>query len=430
MRSKRFAQRCSSEIGSVLPFVALGLTTLLLFLALALDQGVLYVGRTQLQQMVDASSRAALLALARQGATRQDAISAANEVAANNSLMQGGLANTNFNVVFGTYNFLTGAFVQEEMPIGTPQAVRIVVSRAGDRSFKSLLTGSDIVANADSIAALRCRNVVFVQDVSSSFKEDITKIQDALRTTIAILALQDSFTAVGTRVGLVAFRNIVAPAGTTRMLVAPGDVAIRNAIDALDDDNVLCKDSIERQFTAGGVLALVPSCVGSDMRGALRETERLLAPGNGRLEACEDLVLTISDGVPCKITEADLLQFPPFIRSEFKPAPPGEPQGGGSTRQETLDFVNTTMRQTRSIAVLTANSDDRADPSGPITEANLDDFLKICPEVRGETAQVDVEFANRLVSGFGQSFESNRSQAELAEQMGAALRSIPPVIVD
>jgi hypothetical protein len=415
MRGKRFAQRCSSEVGSVLPFIALGLTTLLLFLALALDQGVLYVGRTQLQQLVDASSRAALLALARQGATRQDAIDAANEVAANNTLMQGGIANANFNVVFGTYNFVSGSFFPESMPVGTPQAVRISIGKSGARSFDSLM-GGDINVNAESIAALRCRNVVFLQDVSASFAEDIVKIQNALRTTVSILALQDSFSSIGTRVGLVAFRNIVVPAATTPMLVPPGDASIRNAINQLSNTNVVCDDP--------RTLGVIPSCVGTDMKAALERAAELLAAGRGRLESCEDLIVAVSDGVPCRVTEEDIDPF------RFSPPPPGEQAGGGSTKEETLAFVESAMRSTRSIAVLTTNSGTR-DGRGPFTERFA---ITRCPEQRGlsddENNEIDREFADKLVSGFGQSFDSDRSETELAEQMNAALRSVPPVIVD
>jgi hypothetical protein len=417
MRSKRFAQRCSSEIGSVLPFVAAGMGVLLLFLLLVIDSGVVYVGRTQLQQRVDAAARAAMLELSRVGSTRASAEQEANEVADKNSLMQDGITPTTLKVEFGKYIFSgeKPGFTPNTDPMMTPQAVKVSINKSGGQAFRSLLTGAEINVSAESVAALRCRNIVFVQDVSSSFKEDIGKIQAALRATVDLLASQESFNAVGTRVGLVAFRNIVPAGGTTGKLLAPDDPALRAAIEALSDPRILCDRELDR------INMTVPRCVGSNMLAALQETERLLAPGNGRLEACEDLVLTISDGVPCKIDQSDLAFGFTFARE-----PASEPAGGGSTRDETLAFVNRSMRATRSIAVLTTNTGTPG--GGGITES-FDNFLRECPETRGQGREIDVEFANKLVSGFGQSLESDLSPSELAEQMDAAMRSIPPVIV-
>src|SRR5262245_16087696 len=100
MRDERIAQRCSSDLekdvvrhrseaGTVIPFVAFGMTALLLFLALALDQGVRYSGRTQLQQLVDAAAQAALSALAVPGATRDDARRAVSNVVTMTPVTQG-----------------------------------------------------------------------------------------------------------------------------------------------------------------------------------------------------------------------------------------------------------------------------------------------------------------------------------------------------
>ena len=435
MRDKRFAQRCSSEVGTVIPFVALGMTMLLLFLALALDQGVRYSGRTQLQQLVDASAQAALMAFAEPGAERADATAAARNVASMTGITQG-FASSDLLVEYGRYDFEQNTFTRESMPIGPPQAVRVAANKMGENAFRSLLTGAPITANADSVAALRCRNVVFVQDVSSSFRDDIAKVQDALRKTLAILRLQDGFSSIETRVGLVAYRNIVVPAGTTSSLVAPNDPAISRAIEALDDDGVLCKGSVE-QLSA--TQFRVPACVGSDMRAGLAEAEELLEPGRGKVESCEDLVLSISDGVPCKVTKENLeAGLSPFIAAianvEFGPAPAGEPQGGGSTPRETIDFVNADMRESGSIAVLTANSDQpvRTSSGGAFSQAELDAFLKTCPTARNASTteqQVNSDFAKSLITGFGQAFSSSRDADTMAKEMGAALQTIPPVVV-
>ena len=430
MRDERFAQRCSSEAGTVMIFVAAGMLAILLFLALALDQGVRYSGRTQLQQLVDAASQAALAALAQPEAERSEADAAAREIARMTPVSQGFDATRDLNVQFGRYDFATQTFVAEGMPVGPPAAVRVSANKTGASALQSLLTGAPISANADSIAALRCRNVVFVQDVSSSFRDDIGNIQAALTRTVELLRREES-AGIETRVGLVAFRNIVVDKATTDSLVPPSSAAIIDAIAALDDDDVLCKGSI-RPVSTFPLRFEVPACVGSDMRDGLEEAEDLLEPGNGKIPACEDFVLTISDGVPCKVTPENVDQFP-FAEVFFGPALPGEPQGGGATRQETLDYVNSDMRDSGSIAVLTANSDEpeNLEFNGIPTQQELDAFLKTCPTDRASTSQqqFNQEFARQLITGFGQSFESKVSAEDMAAEMRAALRSIPPVVV-
>jgi hypothetical protein len=427
MRDKRSEEQCRNETGTVLPFVALFMTVLLLFLAFALDQGVRYAGRTQLQQMVDAAAQAALVAILKPGGDRTTAEAAARAVAANTDIMQG------FNpatlvVDFGRYNF--GAPASERVftmeTNGALQAVRVSAAKSGENSFSSFfMPANKVSADAESIAALRCRNVVFVQDVSSSFRDDIANIQQALKATVAALARQDAFSGVQSRVGLVAFRNIVVPAATTQNLVAPSDSAITAAIDRLSDPGVLCTGSI-KQVSANRFQ--VPACVGSDMEGGLEVAEELLEPGRGKLDQCEDMVLTISDGVPCEVTPANVDTNPnDGTIVEFAPALNGEPQGGGSTRADTLSYVDREM-QSMSIAVLTANSDALARPT-----RSLDDYLKTCPtdaEATASMQQVNASFAASLIQGFGEAFSSSRVPAEMAAEMTTALQTVPPVVVN
>lgn len=432
MRDERFAQRCSSEVGTVIPFVALGMTALLLFLALALDQGLRYSGRTQLQQLVDASAQAAMMAFGVPGAGRPEATLAARNVAANTSVTQG-FQSSDLVVTFGRYDFATSQFTPETMPMGAPQAVRVQASKAGDKAFRSLISGAPVVADADSVALLRCRNVVFVQDVSASFRDDIGKVQTALRQTVQAIRDQGGSGGIETRIGFVAFRNIVVPSATSTQLVPASSGLVDAAIDKLDDDNVLCKDSI-RQVSV--TRFIVPACVGSDMRSALEEAEELLEPGNGKVEACEDLILTISDGVPCLVTQQNLSQglsgLARFADLELGTPLPGEPRGGGSTADQTLDYVNTDMRESGSIAVLTTNTSRPPPPlTFPPTQEQLDGLLGKCPQAGpvGNEQQVNSEFARKLITGFGQSFSSSRDASVMAKEMSAALQTIPPVVV-
>jgi hypothetical protein len=401
MRDKRLAQRCSSETGAILPFVAAGMTAMLLLLALALDQGIRYSGRTQLQQVVDSSAQAALMALNRTGAGQAEAIAAARQAANLTPVTGGGFSGQDLIIEFGRYSFANGDF--DPMPSGTPQAVRVTANKIGDSGFEGL--SGRITANAESIAALRCLNLVFVQDVSSSFDDSIRNVQSALRATVDLLRNELAFGAE-TRVGLVAFRNIVVPRATTPSLVPVTSSTITDVIEALDDPDVVCTSNDDDVLTTG----IVPACVGSDMLDGLRRAEALLAAGNGKNEACEDFVLTISDGVPCRFEEADL----PF-GARFGPALPGEPQGGGSSSQDTLAFVNERMRTFGSISVLTTN-----DARGGL--------LSRCPTERGDP-DINVNFARQLITGFGRSFESNRNTNAMAAEMSAALRGIPPVTV-
>ena len=434
--------RCRSELGSVMPFVVAGMTTLLLFLILAIDQGVLYAGRTQLQQLSDSASRAALLALAEPNSTRADAITAANTIAANTSLMQGGNARTNLQVEFGSFDFAASGdgFVPEAMPLeAKPQAVRVTTSKTGENALRSLLTGSVINANAEGTAALRCRNIVILQDVSSSFRDDIGKIQDALRKTLQLLADQQGTSSISNRVGLVAFRNRVVAAATTPRMVPATDASIRNAINALDDPGVVCNGSVERRGIPPFVEYFVPACVGTDLIEGLEAAENLLAPGNGKLGTCQDLILTVTDGVPCRIeTEAELTPpgfLPGFVH--FQQAPPGEPTGGGSTKEDTLRYVQQDMSPTLNIAVLTANSARTPPQPSPFilpSEAEATQLLGVCPidqlNSRNRNNQLDIEFANGLIQGFGRAFQAAiEDRSQMAEQMSSALRSIPPVLV-
>ncbi len=423
MRDERLAQRCSSENGTVLPFVAAGMTVLLLLLALALDQGIRYSGRTQLQQLVDAAAQAALIALGRPNATRADADRAARDVVRMTAITGGTLDPSEIQVQFGSYNFTSRTFATGTSE--TPQAVRVSANKSGASGFQGL--SGAITANAESVAALRCRNLVFVQDVSSSFREDIGKIQNALRATIDFIRSQESGLGIETRVGLVAFRNIVVPAGTTSELTPIGERTIDTAIDRLDDSNVLCGDPIRRV----GDNIFVPACVGSDLRAGLQKAQELLMPGGSKNAACEDFVLAISDGVPCRVLESDLeasLSFfeALFVDVQFDTPRAGEPAGGGSTPEDTLAFVNSSMRGSGSIAVLTTNSDDtvRSSPT------NLNDFLKTCPTARTRNAQqrqFDAVFSSRLINGFGQAFTSDPNA--MTREMRNALRTLPPVVV-
>jgi len=98
-----------SERGVVMVYIALGMTSMALFMALALDVGEAYLARTQLQTVADSGARAALQVLLREGGSQSDARAAATRTSAG-SVVNGGVQITAQDVVFGDYDYDTRTF--------------------------------------------------------------------------------------------------------------------------------------------------------------------------------------------------------------------------------------------------------------------------------------------------------------------------------
>jgi hypothetical protein len=341
------------ESGVVIPLVAFSFAVLLVALALVLDTGLITVSRSQVQNVTDAAARAAMITIANEGSTlqgaslRDAATRAAISVARSTSVIQGGVsaeapesANTAENplgdleITFGDYDFMKKEFfvpVGEDFP---PRAVRVVARRAEGTPggpIRRLIPRAGASATFDvqgeSVAALRCRNVAILVDVSASFSEDIVAVGNALASTIDDLREPDN-------AGIVLFRNRVLDQSSDRLIPLDRARELQAIADLLTASppvpGVSCPvDEVDFRGPSGSIS--LPACVGTDMAAAVQKAVALLSPGNGRNPACEDVVVLMTDGEPCPIPQ-ELIDLG-VVR---EPTDPNEPRGGGSTNEEAL----------------------------------------------------------------------------------------------
>ena len=211
------AQRCypvpmSSRVhprrGSYAILVALLLTVLLGFAALAIDLSYLRLARMQAQNAADAGAHAALMELrksrdedvARERATQ---IVNMNVIAGDQAVIEPGE-----DVVFGGWDFPSHTF---DPGADYVNAVEVTVRREADAPGGSIplmlarIWGADsanVKSNGSSVGALRAREILIVQDVTASFLGEIDQARNADLTLLDYLHASGM---PGDQVGMVTF---------------------------------------------------------------------------------------------------------------------------------------------------------------------------------------------------------------------------------
>jgi len=168
--------------GAVVVQVAIAMTALMGFSALAIDVSMMYNARTELQRAADAAALAAASALGdySQGSPLATARQLAAEFANANTVLTAGVQLDTSDVVFGraTINPATGKYEFTETET-FPNAVRVRARRTdGSPSgavplfFANIfgISSTDIAAQATAV--LVPRDIVFVLDLSASHNDD------------------------------------------------------------------------------------------------------------------------------------------------------------------------------------------------------------------------------------------------------------------
>lgn len=196
------------ERGVVSVFVVIALIVLVGFVALAIDNGYVLATRSQLQNASDAAALAAAVSI-REGSTLAGAASDAVATAARNRAGDSNVVIDAGDVEFGSFDFDAREFVPGGYAGVT--AVRVTASRDAGSAQGPLqlllapvlgLDSADVVAAAT--AALGRRDVMLVQDVSGSFRDELPQARDALRDFSNATAAQGLS---GDRIGLAIFSN-------------------------------------------------------------------------------------------------------------------------------------------------------------------------------------------------------------------------------
>jgi Mg-chelatase subunit ChlD len=360
------AERRGERGAVTLPFIALGIGTLLLILMLVLNSGLANLGRTQLQVVADNAARSALLAVGQANLQDPDtsitelqriARSTAEEVAEANTVIQGGISagTADLEIELGRFRLNDGTFE----PVGMmqiPTAVRVTARRSSEATsgpFQSLFASrarpefNEVQSDAVSISSLRCKNLVFVVDLSGSFRANVDFVQGALLTSLDILEAPD-------RVGVVAFaggvieQSIDGQQVSSTVLVDPTDVAIRDSI---------------------ALLSLADGRVGTDIGAGIRRADQLVREGQPDPN-CENLVIVLSDG-----------------------------NNVGASDAATVAAA-AALSQSSSIAT-----------------------VPIGASFGGQA------LLESIVSGFGQTFPANFNEEDLASKTLRAVSTIPPILV-
>ena len=222
--------------GSYAIMVALLMIVLLGFAALAIDLSYLRLARLQAQNAADAGAHAALTEFR---VTRDQEMARARAVQiVNLNRVAGDLAviDPDADVTFGGWDFPSHSFNPEAEFVN---AVEVTVRREADSPAGSVplmlakifgATEADARSNGSSVGALRSREMMIVQDVTSSFRDEIDQGRLADLTLLDFVN-ENGFP--GDRVGMVTFVG-EAEVWTELQRVAPNYSDIRSQWETLD----------------------------------------------------------------------------------------------------------------------------------------------------------------------------------------------------
>lgn len=273
-----------NEQGVMMVYIALGMTCLSLFLALALDVGEGYLARTQLQGAADAAARAALQVLMSEGGSETTARNAAVQTAGGTTVVNGGVQISPADIVFGDYDYNTNTFRPNQTLLS--RAVQVTARRsAGSPSgpLDGLLLDMDV--NAMGVAAAAppaCRDVVAVLDTTASFQDEIGQAKNAVLKLVDLLS--DGRTQ--TRLGLVTF-DVTARVSFPLSSLPAARAAFKTPTPPGVPSITACPCSSNC------------TCTGTDQAVGIDAARQLFASSPSSCGA-EKLIILVSDGVPCR----------------------------------------------------------------------------------------------------------------------------------
>jgi Mg-chelatase subunit ChlD len=201
-----------ADRGNYAILVGLSGSVLLGFGALAVDSGFAALVRAQAQAIADIGAHAALISLRETGDPDVALAVAEAFVGANLLLGQPALLDTNQDVRFGLWDFSARSFTEvTPSPSTWPNAIQVIVRKTADSpngSYSTLMMGllndrhAEGQAARPAVAALRTREIVLVQDVTSSFR---TEMPLATEAALGFLDALHDRPLPNDRVGLVSF---------------------------------------------------------------------------------------------------------------------------------------------------------------------------------------------------------------------------------
>lgn len=195
-----------SRRGVYLVIVALFLSTLLGFGALAIDVSYIRFAQAQTQDVADAAAAAALNILRRTG--DQDQAEAAAQAVVSRNLVAGREAEID-SITFGDWDPDDGTFTAEDE---SPNGVSVQVSRAGSNALDLMLApvlGVDNVdLQADATAAARDLDVIVVFDVTNSWSRP--NFYNATAASVSFYDVLTNAYGVKDRMGMVIFSGTYA----------------------------------------------------------------------------------------------------------------------------------------------------------------------------------------------------------------------------
>ena len=222
--------------GSYAIIVALLLVVLLGFAALAIDLSYLRLARLQAQNAADAGAHAALTEFRLTRSEDAARARAAQFVNLNYIAGDRALVEPETDVIFGGWDFPSHSFNPDADYVN---AVEVTVRREADAPGGSVplmlarifgATEADARSNGSSVGALRSREIFIVQDVTSSFRDEIGQGRAADLTLLDFIN-ENGFP--GDRIGMVTFVG-AAEVWTDLQRVEPNYSSIRSQWSTLD----------------------------------------------------------------------------------------------------------------------------------------------------------------------------------------------------
>lgn len=272
--------RRANERGAILALAGILLMVFLGMVVLGVDLGYVAMVQGELQAGADAASLAAVDTL-RDGGTAAEAQQAAIDTASKNDAAGSDMSLAASDIVFGSYDFDTKQFMSPPS-LDFPPAVQVNARRSEQSSggpldllFGGLVGQAQANVDAKAVAAIGRREMVIVQDVTGSFRDEIEDAKDADVTLVTAMAGQNLG---GERVGLVTFDE----AAAQRL----GLTSIHADLDGVTDTI----DTFEACQSGA------PNCHGTHIAPGLDAATTLFS-AQGREDAQKVIVL-VSDGMP------------------------------------------------------------------------------------------------------------------------------------
>ena len=197
-----------SRRGNYAMLVGVSFSVLLGFAALAIDASYVNLANVQAQAAADAGAHAAVVELRQSGDVAQARVAAEAIINANNLMGAAALVDSADDIQFGGWDFADRSFDDAANYVN---AVRVNVRKTADSPNGAIdtlmvrmfgVSYNEAQANAPSTAALRFREILIVQDVTGSFREEIGLARSA---DLGFLDAIYNNANPGDRIGMVTF---------------------------------------------------------------------------------------------------------------------------------------------------------------------------------------------------------------------------------